>query len=258
MSLTIVSHPEIPSRKAVMTSAVEFDGNSFHASLLLFDPPVSTLHVIVRKEPFEEFDRLVCEASGEVSATYGIWSPPAQPVEIVHTGEWNVNHDRSSEGKIKYEISHIITILGCLSPNDTRLSRNRSAIPGCHASWREHEGWDTARLPKPRQEKSGGKDRDSTTLPPDRLVARLLVVRGLAALGLAAPLWPSWHGCTLWNEVPASVTRGIIAALKPDHHRALTTGNSRTLYQIIGPIVYREAADKRKRWLINSQKHRLE
>ncbi|KER23879.1 hypothetical protein T265_08343 [Opisthorchis viverrini] len=59
---------------------------------------------------------------------------------------------------------------------------------------------------------------DSTTLPPDRLVARLLVVRGLDAFGLAAPLWPSWHGFTLWNEVPASVARGIIAALKPDHH----------------------------------------
>ncbi|KAG5449387.1 hypothetical protein CSKR_101169 [Clonorchis sinensis] len=59
---------------------------------------------------------------------------------------------------------------------------------------------------------------DSTTLPPDRLVARLLVVRGLAALGLTAPLWPSWHGCTLWNDVPASVARGIIAALKPNHH----------------------------------------
>ncbi|KER27065.1 hypothetical protein T265_05824 [Opisthorchis viverrini] len=54
---------------------------------------------------------------------------------------------------------------------------------------------------------------DSTTLPPDRLVARLLVVRGLAA-----PLWPSWHGCTLWNEVSASVACGIAAALKPDHH----------------------------------------
>ncbi|KER33153.1 hypothetical protein T265_00855 [Opisthorchis viverrini] len=59
---------------------------------------------------------------------------------------------------------------------------------------------------------------DSTTLPPDCLVARLLVVRGLAVLGLAAPLWPSWHDCTLWNEVPTSVTRGIVAALKPDHH----------------------------------------
>ncbi|KER27243.1 hypothetical protein T265_05647 [Opisthorchis viverrini] len=59
---------------------------------------------------------------------------------------------------------------------------------------------------------------DSTTLPPDRLVARLLVVRGLAALGLTASLWPSRHGCTLWNGVPFSVARGIIAALKPDHH----------------------------------------
>ncbi|KER26023.1 hypothetical protein T265_06658 [Opisthorchis viverrini] len=61
-------------------------------------------------------------------------------------------------------------------------------------------------------------EKDSTTLPPDRLVARLLVERSLVALGLAAPLWPSWHGCTLWNEVPATVARGIVAALKPDHH----------------------------------------
>ncbi|KER23892.1 hypothetical protein T265_08311 [Opisthorchis viverrini] len=59
---------------------------------------------------------------------------------------------------------------------------------------------------------------DSTNSPPDRLVVRLLVVRSLAALGLAAPLWPSWQRCTLWNEVPVSVARGIIAALKPDHH----------------------------------------
>ncbi|KER21816.1 hypothetical protein T265_15009, partial [Opisthorchis viverrini] len=59
---------------------------------------------------------------------------------------------------------------------------------------------------------------DSTTLPPDRLVPRLLLVRGLAALDLAAPLWPSWHGCTLWNQVPASVASEIIAALTPGHH----------------------------------------
>ncbi|KER26349.1 hypothetical protein T265_06394 [Opisthorchis viverrini] len=59
---------------------------------------------------------------------------------------------------------------------------------------------------------------NSTTLPPDRLLPRLPVVRSLAAVGLAAPLWPSWHGCTLWNEVPASVVCGITAALKPDHH----------------------------------------
>ncbi|KAG5444375.1 Radixin [Clonorchis sinensis] len=61
----------------------------------------------------------------------------------------------------------------------------------------------------------------NTTLSPDRFVARLLVVRGLAALGLTAPLWPSWHGCTLWNDVPTSVARGIVAALTPDRYEKL-------------------------------------
>ncbi|KAG5449059.1 hypothetical protein CSKR_100284, partial [Clonorchis sinensis] len=38
---------------------------------------------------------------------------------------------------------------------------------------------------------------------------RLLVVRGLSALGLTAPLWS--------NEVPASAAHGIIAAFKADY-----------------------------------------
>ncbi|KAG5448700.1 hypothetical protein CSKR_113028, partial [Clonorchis sinensis] len=56
---------------------------------------------------------------------------------------------------------------------------------------------------------------DGTNLPPERLVIRLLVVRGFTAFGLTAPLW---HGCIVWNEVPADVVRGIIATLRPDHH----------------------------------------
>ncbi|KAG5443756.1 hypothetical protein CSKR_111011 [Clonorchis sinensis] len=62
----------------------------------------------------------------------------------------------------------------------------------------------------------------SITLPLDRLL-----VRGFAALGLAASVWRSWHGCTLLNEVPASVARGIIAALKPDHHVNVTATYTR-------------------------------
>ncbi|KER22108.1 hypothetical protein T265_09726 [Opisthorchis viverrini] len=33
------------------------------------------------------------------------WPPATQPVEIVHTGEWNVNLDRPSEEEIRYEIA---------------------------------------------------------------------------------------------------------------------------------------------------------
>ncbi|KER26509.1 hypothetical protein T265_06232 [Opisthorchis viverrini] len=36
-------------------------------------------------------------------------------------------------------------------------------VPSCHATRRKHEGWDTARLPKPRQGKSSGGGRIRTT-----------------------------------------------------------------------------------------------
>ncbi|KER25293.1 LOW QUALITY PROTEIN: hypothetical protein T265_14240 [Opisthorchis viverrini] len=36
-------------------------------------------------------------------------------------------------------------------------------VPSCHATLKEHEGWDTARLPKPRQGKSRGRGRVRTT-----------------------------------------------------------------------------------------------
>ncbi|KER33406.1 LOW QUALITY PROTEIN: hypothetical protein T265_12620 [Opisthorchis viverrini] len=35
-------------------------------------------------------------------------------------------------------------------------------VPSCHVTRREHEGWDTARLPKPRQGKSSGRGRIRT------------------------------------------------------------------------------------------------
>ncbi|KER20973.1 hypothetical protein T265_15201, partial [Opisthorchis viverrini] len=37
------------------------------------------------------------------------------------------------------------------------------SVPNCHATQRLHEGWDTARLPKPRQEKSRGRGWVRTT-----------------------------------------------------------------------------------------------
>ncbi|KER25995.1 hypothetical protein T265_06685 [Opisthorchis viverrini] len=36
-------------------------------------------------------------------------------------------------------------------------------VPSCHVNRRKHEGWDTARLPKPRQGKSSGGGRIRTT-----------------------------------------------------------------------------------------------
>ncbi|KAG5441692.1 hypothetical protein CSKR_103172 [Clonorchis sinensis] len=46
----------------------------------------------------------------------------------------------------------------------------------CHATRRKHEGWDTARLPKPRQGKSRGRGRIRTTNLPERLPVELRAV----------------------------------------------------------------------------------
>ncbi|KAG5455301.1 hypothetical protein CSKR_105147 [Clonorchis sinensis] len=48
------------------------------------------------------------------------------------------------------------------------FSCNPLPVPGCHTTRRKHEGWDTARLPKPRQRKSRGGGRVRTTDPPVR------------------------------------------------------------------------------------------
>ncbi|KAG5453059.1 hypothetical protein CSKR_106226 [Clonorchis sinensis] len=53
------------------------------------------------------------------------------------------------------------------------------SVPKCHATRRKHEGWDTARLPKPRQGKSRGGGRVRTTdLPVSKFA--LLPLRHLA------------------------------------------------------------------------------
>ncbi|KAG5442915.1 hypothetical protein CSKR_107403 [Clonorchis sinensis] len=43
------------------------------------------------------------------------------------------------------------------------FSCNILSVPNCHVTRRLHEGWDTARLPKPRQGKSRGRGRVRTT-----------------------------------------------------------------------------------------------
>ncbi|KER31540.1 hypothetical protein T265_02192 [Opisthorchis viverrini] len=40
------------------------------------------------------------------------------------------------------------------------------SVPNCHATRRKHDGWDTARLFKPRGGKSRGRDRARTKDPP--------------------------------------------------------------------------------------------
>ncbi|KAG5445970.1 hypothetical protein CSKR_103056 [Clonorchis sinensis] len=53
---------------------------------------------------------------------------------------------------------------------DENLPYKPEAHKYCFATQKKHEGWDTARLPKPRQGKSRGRGRARTT---DPLVSKL-------------------------------------------------------------------------------------
>ncbi|GAA53029.1 hypothetical protein CLF_109371 [Clonorchis sinensis] len=47
--------------------------------------------------------------------------------------------------------------------NESATSCSILSVPNCHATRKKHEGWDTARMPKPRQGKSSGRGRVRTT-----------------------------------------------------------------------------------------------
>ncbi|KAG5441732.1 hypothetical protein CSKR_110668 [Clonorchis sinensis] len=54
---------------------------------------------------------------------------------------------------VSFSYNHLIYALSC----------STLPMPSYHATRRKHEGWDTARLPKPRQGKSRGRGRFRTT-----------------------------------------------------------------------------------------------
>ncbi|KER33718.1 hypothetical protein T265_00406 [Opisthorchis viverrini] len=49
------------------------------------------------------------------------------------------------------------------APSGCSASSSILSVPSCHAIRRKREGWDTTRLPKPRQGKSRGRCRIRTT-----------------------------------------------------------------------------------------------
>ncbi|KER22938.1 hypothetical protein T265_14750, partial [Opisthorchis viverrini] len=64
--------------------------------------------------------------------------------------------------------SNLMSIYYCIGDETQNwikksFSCNTLPVPSCHSTRRKHEGWDTARLPKPRQEKSRGRGRVRTT-----------------------------------------------------------------------------------------------
>ncbi|KER26341.1 hypothetical protein T265_06388 [Opisthorchis viverrini] len=80
-------------------------------------------------------------------------------------------HDRfrlswGSSGRHSFRVS--LKLMIYLNPNCTVFEEYTHfsytiLMPSCHATRRKHEGWDTARLPKPRQGKSRGSGRVRTT-----------------------------------------------------------------------------------------------
>ncbi|KAG5453481.1 hypothetical protein CSKR_114249 [Clonorchis sinensis] len=61
--------------------------------------------------------------------------------------------------------SSTIFTSSCSSPSSSNFVHhcNTLSVPSCHATRRKHEGWDTARLSRPRQRKSRGRVGVQTT-----------------------------------------------------------------------------------------------
>ncbi|KER28054.1 hypothetical protein T265_13670, partial [Opisthorchis viverrini] len=79
------------------------------------------------------------------------FSPKEREHKSPHVDPWPVQARGISCSEIKIKIK------------DKAFSCSTLPVPSCHATLREHEGWDTARLPKPRQGKSSGGGRIRTT-----------------------------------------------------------------------------------------------
>ncbi|KER27490.1 hypothetical protein T265_13776 [Opisthorchis viverrini] len=106
-----------PSRKTAGTSAAEFAGNGFHTSL--------TSHCLAASDSLPPFTWL------------GEKSPSRKSVD------WHTHHVAEPAQPMQCDQ---FTYRGC----------NTLSVPNCHATQKKHEGWDTARLPKPTQGKSRG------------------------------------------------------------------------------------------------------
>ncbi|KER30810.1 hypothetical protein T265_02849 [Opisthorchis viverrini] len=89
-------------------------------------------------------------------------------------------------------------------------------VPNCHATRRKHEGWDTARLPKPRQGKSRGRGRGRTTDLPSFINRRhLLRVPAFDAGGV--PIVKPMYSCARFTTEKPSRT-GVRA--RPDRRKS--------------------------------------
>ncbi|KAG5441227.1 hypothetical protein CSKR_102438 [Clonorchis sinensis] len=110
---------------------------------------------------------------------------------------WNHEKDKNGTGiGTKTTLSHLSAVLNASSLRTIRpdallswlvhwdsFSCSTLSVPNCHATQRKHEGWDTARLPKPRQGKSRGRAGRVRTM--DLLVCGSNPIRSASRLPLS-------------------------------------------------------------------------
>ncbi|KAG5455264.1 hypothetical protein CSKR_113737 [Clonorchis sinensis] len=85
------------------------------------------------------------------------------------------------------------------------FSCSNLSVPNCRATRRKHEGWDTARLPKPRQGKSRGRGRVRTTDLPINLG---ILVGGLSYKKTNVCLI---RAATTWNNLLVTLSTPYLA-----------------------------------------------
>ncbi|KER23399.1 hypothetical protein T265_08723 [Opisthorchis viverrini] len=100
-----------------------------------------------------------------VSAGVERQKPPTQTKRMLHSE----HNDLSSPSLISLTSTFIpkhhkqVIQLGSRKERKKASSCSIPSVPSCHVTRRKHEGWDTARLPKPRQGKSSGGGHIRTT-----------------------------------------------------------------------------------------------
>ncbi|KER24376.1 hypothetical protein T265_07935 [Opisthorchis viverrini] len=146
-----------------------------------------------------------CRGGGRASLLTGTQFPKVQPYQ---------------EGQRQFEYKRATCYAdlksGFLNNNGGKKSFSCStlSVPSCHATRGKHEGWDTARLPKPRQGESRGRGQVRTTdLPVTPNAAAVMFVRRTAGPKKARQKseMVEWlqrkftdRGVCSWNPTPAS------------------------------------------------------
>ncbi|GAA53704.1 leucine-rich repeat-containing protein 47 [Clonorchis sinensis] len=87
--------------------------------------------------------------------------PKTVCANAVYLAIWFWDRGRLHRGTLAVTVPYGASVRQGCTLKIVSFSCNTLSVSSCHATRRKHEGWNTARLPKPRQRKSRGRDPNS-------------------------------------------------------------------------------------------------